>query len=104
MNASSLPTASANSRAAVSGRLSSVRSASGTAMACMGVSMSPGSSDITGTPSAAATPPAATLLVLALVCFVGAALGWSPRQLNLTALGLAFYVLQQLVVIVPRVQ
>ena len=47
--------ASASSRAAVSGRLSVAGSASGTASACSGVSMSPGSSERTRTPSAASS-------------------------------------------------
>src|SRR5207249_6217559 len=45
--------ASVSSRAAASGRLSVAGSASGTAAACSGVSMSPGSSDRKRTPSAA---------------------------------------------------
>src|SRR5207249_9161910 len=52
MDESRLPGASASSRAAVSGRLSSDGPASGTAIACSGVSISPGSSDKTQIPSA----------------------------------------------------
>src|SRR5882757_2580015 len=44
-------TASASSRAATSGRFNVERSASGTAAACKGVSMSPGSIERTRTPS-----------------------------------------------------
>ncbi len=49
--------ASLSSRAAASGRLSCAGSASGTACACSGVSMSPGSSDRKRTPSAASSSP-----------------------------------------------
>ena len=54
--------ASASSRAAVSGRLSVAGSAPGTASACSGVSMSPGSSDRKRTPSAASSSPQMALM------------------------------------------
>ena len=47
--------ASASSRAAASGRFSVARSASGTAAACSGVSMSPGSIDRNRTPYGASS-------------------------------------------------
>jgi hypothetical protein len=36
------------------------------------------------------------LLILALICFVAAAIGWSYRKVNLLAAGLALLVLGQL--------
>src|SRR5579871_4541276 len=48
---STAATVSASSRAATSGRFNVERSASGTAAACNGVSISPGSIDMTRTPS-----------------------------------------------------
>jgi hypothetical protein len=43
------------------------------------------------------------VLVLALVCFIGATLSYSPRGLKLTPLGLALYLLHLLVGFVPKV-
>src|SRR5207247_901185 len=54
--------ASASSRAATSGRFSVARSALGTASACKGVSMSPGSSDRKRTPSAPSSSPQMPLM------------------------------------------
>ena len=39
---------------------------------------------------------ATILLILALICFIAAAVGWSYRKLNLLAAGLALLVLGQL--------
>jgi len=43
---------------------------------------------------------ATILLILALVCFVAAAVGWSYRKVNLLATGLALFVLAQLIGVV----
>jgi hypothetical protein len=43
------------------------------------------------------------LLILALLCFVSSAISWpSVPRLNLLALGLAFWILNALVVLIPR--
>jgi hypothetical protein len=37
------------------------------------------------------------LLILAFICFLAAAISWSVSRVNLTALGLAFWVLSLLI-------